>query len=125
MDVPGPSQLSPRLREFQEEVSRLRLSAGAIRAERLWLALGGLATAAGVVVTLAAWIGTRGTESQLDFADFAAMSRFGIALTVAGAALFTVMSIRRWFRYWLLRLIFELREQGLAHAGRDEPVGRR
>lgn len=125
MDAPGPDEFSPRLREFQEEVSRLRLSGGAVRTERLCLGLGGLATVAGVVVTLAAWIGTRGTESQLDFADFAAMSRFGIALTVAGAALFMVMSIRRWFRYWLLRLIFELREQSAGPARRDEPVGRR
>jgi hypothetical protein len=123
MDAPGTNELSPRLREFQEEVSRLRLGGGAVRPEGVWLGLGGLAMAAGVVVTLLAWVGTRGTESQLDFADFAAMSRFGVALTVAGAAVFVVMAIRRWFRYWLLRLIFELREQRVVPSGRDDALG--
>lgn len=117
MDVPGQDQLSPRFREFRDEVARLRLSAGGVKPERLWLGLGGVAMIAGVIVTLVAWVGTRRTESQLDFADFAAMSRFGVALTVAGACLFAVMSIRRWFRYWLLRLIFELREQHSAPSG--------
>jgi hypothetical protein len=100
-----------RLRAFQDEVARMRLTGGRVTSERVWQALGGVGSAVGVVLTLVAWVGTRGTESQLDFADFAAMSRFGIALTIAGSAVFVVMSLRRWLRYWLLRLIFELREQ--------------
>ena len=72
---------------------------------------GAIAMIAGVVLGLVGWVGTRGTDSNLDFADYAAMSRFGIALTIAGGALFTVMSLRRWFRFWLVRLIYELRDQ--------------
>lgn len=103
--------LSPRLEEFQREVEDLKVTGGRANPERAWMIVGVLAMIAGVVLGLVGWLGTRGTESSLDFADFAAMSRFGIALTIAGSALFTVMSLRRWFRFWLVRLIYEMRDQ--------------
>ena len=65
----------------------------------------------GVVLGLFGWIATQGTKSALDFASYNAMGNFGIALTIASAAVFTVMSLRRYFRFWLVRLIFEQREQ--------------
>jgi hypothetical protein len=39
------------------------------------------------------------------------MAVFGVSLTIAATGLFIVMSLRRYFRYWLVRLIFEQREQ--------------
>jgi hypothetical protein len=101
----------PRLQEFQREVEDLKVTGGRANPERAWMIVGALAMLAGVVLGLVGWIGTRGTESNLDFADYAAMSRFGIALAIAGSALFTVMSLRRWFRFWLVRLIYEMRDQ--------------
>jgi hypothetical protein len=103
--------LSPRLEEFQREVEDLKVTGGKANPERAWMIVGALAMIVGVVLGLVGWLGTRCTESTLDFADFAAMSRFGIALTIAGSALFTVMSLRRWFRFWLVRLIYEMRDQ--------------
>lgn len=123
MTTQWSGQTPARLREFQEEVARLRLSGGRATPERYWILLSGVAMAAGVVITLVAWVRTHGTESQLDFADFAAMGRFGMALTVAGAAVFAVMSIRRWFRYWLVRLIFELRDLGSSAADTSSGSG--
>ena len=46
------------------------------------------------------------------------MGNFGIALTVASTGVFIVMSLRRYFRYWLVRLIFEQREQADRMLGR-------
>lgn len=103
--------LSPRLQEFQREVEDLKVTGGRANPERAWMIVGALAMIVGVALGLVGWIGTRGTESTLDFADYSAMGRFGIALTIAGSALFTVMSLRRWFRFWLVRLIYELRDQ--------------
>jgi hypothetical protein len=34
-----------------------------------------------------------------------------MALTIAGTGLFLTMSLRRYFRYWLVRLIYEQRDQ--------------
>ena len=75
---------------------------------------------AGVVITALSWALTQGTESTLDFASYNAMGNFGIALTVAGTGLFLVMSLRRYFRYWLVRFIYEMRDQADRVVSRDE-----
>jgi hypothetical protein len=102
---------SPRLQQFQTEVEQLKVSGGKANPERTWMILGGLAMAIGVVLSLVAWILTQGTESDLDFASYNAMGNFGMALTVAGSVLFLVMSLRRYLRYWIIRLIYEHRDQ--------------
>lgn len=102
---------SPRLQQFQAEVEQLKVTGGKANPERTWSIIGGLAMVVGVVLSLLAWILTQGTESSLDFASYNAMGNFGIALTVAGSVLFLVMSLRRYFRYWLVRLIYEQRDQ--------------
>ena len=102
---------SPRLQQFQAEVEHLKVTGGKANPERTWSIIGGLAMLIGVVLSLLAWILTQGTESSLDFASYNAMGNFGIALTVAGSVLFLVMSLRRYFRYWLIRLIYVQRDQ--------------
>ena len=103
--------LSPRLEEFQREVEDLKVTGGKANPERTWMILGAIGMVVGVVLSLVGWLGTRGTENSLDFADYSAMGRFGMTLTFAGSALFTVMALRRWFRFWLVRLIYEMRDQ--------------
>ncbi len=103
--------LSPRMEEFTRDVEDLKVTGGRSNPERTWMILGAIGLVAGIALTLVAWIRTGGTSNAGDFADFAAMGRFGMALTFAGAALFTVMSMRRWLRFWLIRLVYELREQ--------------
>jgi hypothetical protein len=103
--------LSPRLQQLKAEVDELKVTGGRANPERTWMILGGVGMVAGVVITFLAWINTGGTSNAGDFADFAAMGRFGMALTFAGTALFTVMSMRRGLRFWLIRLVYELREQ--------------
>ncbi len=103
--------LSPRLREFAREVDDLKVTGGRSNPERTWMILGAVALAVGLVLCLVAWIRTGGTSNTGDFADFAAMGRFGLALSFTGAALFAVMSMRRWLRFWLVRLVYEMREQ--------------
>ena len=103
--------LSPRLQEFQREVEDLKVTGGKANPERTWMILGAIGMVVGVVLSLVGWLNTGGSDVQGDWFDFAAMSRFGLTLTVASSALFTVMSLRRWFRFWLVRLIYELRDQ--------------
>ena len=102
---------SPRLQEFQQEVDQLKVTGGKANPERVWVILSVIGMIVGVVLGLFGWIATQGTKSNLDFASYNAMGNFGIALTIASAAVFTVMSLRRYFRFWLVRLIFEQREQ--------------
>ena len=103
--------LSPRLQEFQSEVSKLKVTGGRANPERSWAIVGILLMVAGIAVTLIAWLLTHGTSDPLEQADYSSLGTFGLTLTVAGTGLFLVMSLRRYFRYWLVRLIFEQREQ--------------
>lgn len=102
---------SPRLQEFRAEVDQLKVSGGKANPERAWSIVGILGMIAGVAITLVAWVLTYGTTSDLDFATYRAMGIFGLSLAVAGTGLFTVMALRRYFRYWLVRLIYEQRDQ--------------
>jgi hypothetical protein len=102
---------SPRLQEFQSEVDKLKVTGGRANPERAWLILSVIGMIAGVVISLMGWLQTHGTSSPLEQSDFSSMAVFGVSLTIAATGLFIVMSLRRYFRYWLVRLIFEQREQ--------------
>jgi uncharacterized membrane protein len=112
-EMPATSNepLTPRLQQFQAEVEQLKVTGGRANPERTWMIIGGVAMAAGVILTLVAWLLTQGTSSNLDFASYNAMGTFGMTLTIAGSALFLVMSVRRYLRYWLVRFIYEMRDQ--------------
>jgi hypothetical protein len=107
----APTELSPRLQQFQSEVDQLKVTGGRANPERTWTVIGGLMMLAGLFLTFLSWILTHGTKKTLEIADYNALGTFGIALTVAGTGLFVVMSLRRYFRYWLVRLIYEQRDQ--------------
>ncbi len=55
---------------------------------------------------------------QAEWADYNVLSNFGLALTLVGSVLFLVMSLQRYLRYWLIRLIYEQRDQTDRIAGR-------
>lgn len=109
--TPETTTPSPRLQEFQREVDQLKVTGGKANPERTWLILSGIGLIAGVVLSLVGWLGTRGSTGNLGIADYQSMQTFGLTLTIAAAAVFVVMSLRRYFRYWLVRLIFEQRDQ--------------
>jgi hypothetical protein len=103
--------LSPRLQEFQSEVNKLKVTGGRANPERTWVILSALGMIAGLVITLIAWLATHNTDSSLEIADYNALGNFGLTITIASTGLFLVMSLRRYFRYWLVRLIYEQRDQ--------------
>lgn len=105
------NEMSPRLQEFQREVSTLKVTGGQANPERTWSIIGAIAMVAGIVIALLSWILTRGTSNTLEIADYNALGTLGLTLTIAGTGLFLVMSLRRYFRYWLVRLIYEQRDQ--------------
>jgi hypothetical protein len=110
---------SPRLQEFQTEVDSMKVDGGKANPERTWTIIGALLMIAGVVLSLIAWLNISGSKTGAWTDDFAAMGVFGLVLAVVGSALFIVMSLRRYFRYWLVRLIFEQREQTDRMLGRN------
>lgn len=113
-----PLDVSPRLQQFQAEVAELKVTGGKANPERTWSIVGGIAMLGGIVLTLVAWLGTHGTKNALEIADYNALSNFGIAITIVGSVVFLVMSLRRYLRYWLIRLIYEQRDAADRISGR-------
>ena len=103
--------LTPRLQQFQAEVEQLKVTGGRANPERTWMIIGGVAMLAGVIFALIGWIAAQGTNDSNMVATDQVMAMFGITLTMAGTGLFVVMSLRRYFRYWLVRFIYEMRDQ--------------
>jgi hypothetical protein len=111
MSTTEPTTPSPRLQEFQAEVDSMKVDGGKTNPERTWTILADIGMLAGVIMTLVAWLNIQGSTRGAWTNDYAAMGLFGLTLAVVSAAIFIVMSLRRYFRYWLVRLIFEQREQ--------------
>ena len=113
---------SARLQEFQGEVDAMKVDGGKANPERTWLILGALLMIAGIVLSIISYASISSSaplKGQTVFtADYAALGTLGLVLAVVGAALFIVMSLRRYFRYWLVRLIFEQREAADRIAGK-------
>lgn len=100
-----------RVQQFETEVSKLKLSGGKVSPERLSGKLSVLAIVVGIGLVFLAWVNTRSSSSSLEIADYQAMGKLGVAITIAGTGIYIVTSLRRYLRYWLLRLIFEQRAQ--------------
>ena len=101
---------SARLAQFQEEVARLKLKGGGANPERNGANLGiGLAIV-GVIIVVIAWLSAKGasTATQLS-SEIAAV--IGLLLGIVGVALWVRNSLTSYLRYWLVRLIYEDREQ--------------
>ena len=101
---------SARLAQFQEEVARLKLKGGGANPERNGANLGiGLAIV-GVILVVIAWLSAKGasTATQLS-SEIAAV--IGLLVGIVGVALWLRNSLTSYLRYWLVRLIYEDREQ--------------
>jgi hypothetical protein len=113
-----PVATSPRLQQFQSEVEQLKVNGGQANPERTWSIVGGLLMVAGLVVIIIAYSQTHSSKLPGDWADYNVLSNLGLALVIIGAVLFLVMNLRRYLRYWLIRLIYEQREAADRIAGR-------
>jgi hypothetical protein len=103
---------SARLAQFQEEVARLKLKGGGANPERNGANLGVGLAIVGVIIVVIAWLSSKGaggnTNARLD-AEVAAL--IGLLVGIVGVVLWLRNSITSYLRYWLVRLIYEDREQ--------------
>jgi hypothetical protein len=94
---------------FEAEISRIQLKAGSAANERRFIRGGLAAMATGVVVALVAFLFSVGMADTRDVISMGILATFGLTLTVGGAAVFLRYALGRFFRFWLLRLIYEER----------------
>src|SRR5262249_7525987 len=114
--VAAPESMSaPRLQEFQEEVGKLKVTGGGANPERIGMYWGIGLTIHGFVIAIISWwsaldapLSQAGTSTQLISICF---TLIGGALAIIGIVLWARYSITRYLRYWIIRLVYEQREQ--------------
>lgn len=101
-----------RIKAFTEEIGDLKLRGARGDRERILLVVGVVALVAGVVLAVLGGFQASGTQDLGDQVAFLATGTFiGLALVIAGTALFVRYSMARFLRFWLVRLVHEHRTE--------------
>src|ERR1700759_4914110 len=99
-----------RVKQFTEEIGEMKLKASSSDNERRLLVLGILAAVAGLALTIIGGLQVQNTSDPVQQTSALATGTYlGIALLIAGAALFVRYSLSRYLRFWLIRLVWESR----------------
>jgi hypothetical protein len=106
----GPAS-SDRLTRFQEEVGALRVSGGAANPERLGGRIGIAIMVVAAVGGVLCWYGAYTAGAFEEIQRLIIAGGLFVGLGVVGAVIWVRNSFTRYLRYWLVRLIYEQREQ--------------
>ncbi|HWU07145.1 MAG TPA: hypothetical protein VN520_12315 [Streptomyces sp.] len=106
---PAPESRAER---FVRELAELKIPDPATARAALWLRLGGLLMAAGLVLGALAFPLAHGTDNALAQGDAFAVGIGGITAAVVGAALFLRYSLTGFLRFWLARQSYDLDRLG-------------
>jgi hypothetical protein len=110
-DEPDADPPSPRLAEFQQEVAKLKISGGGANPERLGAQWGIGLTIVGFVVLVISYFSARQDTLQEYILRDTIAAIGGFAISVVGIVIWVRNSITRYMRYWIIRLVYEQREQ--------------
>jgi hypothetical protein len=100
-----------RVEQFKAEIAEMRLRDPATTRDRQLLRLGVALLVGGVVATVIAYFISHGTTNPLTQRDAIIVALAGVAVTIAGGALFLRYSLATFLRFWLARLIYEQQSQ--------------
>lgn len=112
-----------RLEQFKAEIADMRIKDPAVGRDTVLLRVGAVLLVAGVALSVAAYLLSHSTRSDLNQRDDITIGLAGVAVTVVGAAVFLRYSLAAFLRFWLARLIYEQRVQGDRVAGRTGETG--
>ncbi len=98
---------SPRLEEFQQQVDELRLSGGRANPERTLVRISVTLFVISLIIEIFAFSESRGTTNSYEQTDMVILALLGVVVALGGVALFVRASLTRYFRYWLVRLVYE------------------
>lgn len=100
-----------RVNEFKTEIEGLKLRGSSSEGEKRLLIIGAILCVAGVALAIggAIQVASFGDSPGDQRAVMAQGSFLGIALLIAGAALFIRFSLARYMRFWMIRMTYESR----------------
>ena len=99
-----------RAAEFKSEIQRMRLKTGKTGGEKNLLALSIVFMLAGVVLAVISYFSSLNASEAMDQNELLILALVGLAVTIVGAAMFLRYSIGSFLRFWLLRLIHEIKD---------------
>lgn len=102
---------SERLQAFEAEVAKLKVTGGGANPERLGGQWGIGLTIVGFVVAVIAYWSALDSKSTLTALRSQIIGIIGVGIAIVGIAIWVRNSITRYLRYWLIRLVYEQREQ--------------
>ena len=105
---------STRLAQFEAEVGKLKVTGGGANPERLGTQWGIGLTILGFVIAIISWWSALDAPSDTGAVTALRaeiMGAIGIGLAVVGIVIWVRNSLTRYLRYWIIRLVYEQREQ--------------
>jgi hypothetical protein len=111
-DGPDAGNLSSaRLSEFEDEVAKLKVTGGGANPERLAERWGIGLVIFGFVLAAISWWSAYDANNFADIHRSAIAALIGIGISLIGIVIWIRNSITRYLRYWIIRLVYEQREQ--------------
>ena len=113
---------SSRLAEFEAEVAKLKVTGGGANPERLGSRWGIALTIVGFVVAVISWFSAQDSSDVNVILRSQIVAFAGVGLAIVGIVIWLRNSLTRYLRYWIVRLVYEQREQTeqLIQALRDQ-----
>jgi uncharacterized membrane protein len=100
-----------RLADFETEVTKLKVSGGGANAERTAERFGIGLIVTGFVIAVISWWSAYNAAHFEDIHRAAIFAAIGIGVALVGAIVWLRNSMTRYLRYWIIRLVYEQREQ--------------
>ena len=113
MTDPNPTDAgqADRRERFEADLAEIQVKTGAAASEPRMIALGWVLMIAGIALAGLAF-GVSGSQSDSrDVISLVILGATGVAVTVMGAAVFLRYSLGRFFRAWMLRLVYEQQQR--------------
>jgi len=119
----GGTLSSSRLAQFEDEVGKLKVTGGGANPERLGSRWGIGLTIFGFVVSIISWWAALDGKDALSVLRAETLAIIGVGIALVGIVIWARNSLTRYLRYWIIRLVYEQREQTeqLIQARRDTP----
>lgn len=103
----SPSDLPPRLQDFQDEVTKLGVTGGGANPEKTGARIGIALFVIAVAIEIGAYFAATSASDARDQNELIILALLGVVLALGGVGLYLRNSMTRWFRYWLVRLVYE------------------